>query len=153
MFCSRKANNKINKLHERALRIVYDDDISSFEQLLEKDNSFTIHHQNIQTMVIEMYKIKNGLSENSFNDIFVNIDNDNSYNLRSRCDFRVPCVNTEVCGKTSLRYFGPVIWNLVPLRLRSIETISEFKKEIRKWKLDNCPCRLCKDFVSRVGFI
>ena len=60
-------------------------------------------------MAIELYKVKYGLSENSFNDIFINIDNDNLYNLRSRCDFRVPCVNTENCGKNSLRYFGPLV--------------------------------------------
>ena len=152
MFCSREANNKINKLHERALRIVYNDDVSSFEQLLEKDNSFTIHHQNIQTMAIEMYKIKHGLSANSCDNIFVNID-ENRYNLRTRCDFRVPSVNTENCGKNSLRYFGPVIWNKIPLRIRNIETLTEFKKEIRKWKFDNCPCRLCRNFIDGVGFI
>ena len=45
MFCSRSANNKINKLHERALRIVYDDYNSKFEELLIKDGSFTIHHK------------------------------------------------------------------------------------------------------------
>ena len=55
MFCSRKANNKIKKLHERALRIAYQDDISTFEELLKKDNSFSIHHQNIQTLATEMY--------------------------------------------------------------------------------------------------
>ena len=107
-----------------------DDDISSFEQLLEQDNSFTIHHLNIQTMAIEMYKIKHCLSANCFNNIFVNIDDD-MYNLRSGCDFRVPSVNTENCGKNSLRYFGPVIWNMIPLRVRNIETLTEFKKEIR----------------------
>ena len=48
MFCTRSANNKINKLHERALRIVYDDNNSKFEELLGKDSSFTIHHQNIR---------------------------------------------------------------------------------------------------------
>ena len=50
MFCSRKAN-KINKLDERALRIVYQDYILNFEELLglEKNNCFSIHHQNIQT--------------------------------------------------------------------------------------------------------
>ena len=99
-----------------------------------------------------MYKIKHGLSANCFNNIFVNIDDD-MYNLRSGCDFRVPSVNTENCGKNSLRYFGPVIWNMIPLRVRNIETLTEFKKEICKWKLDNCPCRLCKNFIGRVGFI
>ena len=73
MFCSRKANNKINKLHERALRIVYQDDISNFEELLKKYNSFSIHHQNILTLATEMYKAHYGLSENSFYDIFENL--------------------------------------------------------------------------------
>ena len=44
MFYNRTTNNKINKLHERALRLVYDDYLSAFEELLEKDNSFTVHH-------------------------------------------------------------------------------------------------------------
>ena len=57
MFYSRNTNNKINKLHERALRLVYDDYVSRFEELLEKDNSFTIHRYNIQALCIELYKV------------------------------------------------------------------------------------------------
>ena len=49
MFHGRQINDKINKLHERALRIVYNDTITSFEELLVKDKTFTIHHQNIQS--------------------------------------------------------------------------------------------------------
>ena len=37
MFCGRGANNKINHLHERVLTIIYRDNISTFEELLEKD--------------------------------------------------------------------------------------------------------------------
>ena len=48
MFHSRKLNNRINTLHERALRIVYQDRISSFDELLSKDGSFTIHERNIR---------------------------------------------------------------------------------------------------------
>ena len=44
MLGTRSANSKINKLHEIALRIVYDDYNSKFEELLTKDSSFTIHH-------------------------------------------------------------------------------------------------------------
>ena len=46
MFHSRKLNNKIKKLHERCLRIVYSDNASSFEELLATDNSVSLHHQN-----------------------------------------------------------------------------------------------------------
>ena len=47
MFHSKKLNNKINKLHERSLRINYSDNTSSFEGLLETDNSISVHHRNI----------------------------------------------------------------------------------------------------------
>ena len=60
MFYNRTTSNKINKLHERALRLVYDDYLSAFEELLEKDNSFTLHHYNIQTLCIELCKVFSG---------------------------------------------------------------------------------------------
>ena len=37
MFHSRTLNNKINRLHERCLRIIYNDKLSNFEELLHKD--------------------------------------------------------------------------------------------------------------------
>ena len=57
MFCWRKMNKKINHIHERAIRLVYDDYITSFQDLLIKDNSVSIHHRNIQKVAIEMFKV------------------------------------------------------------------------------------------------
>ena len=56
MFYSRKANSKINHVHKRSLRIVYIDNISSFEELLKKDKSFCIHHRNIQSLAIKLLR-------------------------------------------------------------------------------------------------
>ena len=64
MFNSRGVSNKINHLHERSLRIVYKYNNSSFEDLLKKDRSFTIHQRNIQLLAIELFKVKGNLSSN-----------------------------------------------------------------------------------------
>ena len=61
MFHSRQINHKINKLHERAQKIVYNDHFSSFEKLLSKDKSVTFHQRNLKILATEMYKILNGL--------------------------------------------------------------------------------------------
>ena len=99
MFCSRKANNKINELHERALRIDYQTNISNSDELLEKGNFFSIHHQNIRTLAIEMYKVYYGLSEDNFYGICEN--SRSSYNLRSQHDLDITSVNTESYGENS----------------------------------------------------
>ena len=62
MFHSRKVNSKINHIHERTLRIVHKGNISSFEELLRKDKFFCIYHRNIQSLAIELFKVKNNLS-------------------------------------------------------------------------------------------
>ena len=61
MFHSRKLNHRINKIHDCTLRIVYNDHQCTFEELLERDNSFMIHKRNLQKLAIEMFKVNNGL--------------------------------------------------------------------------------------------
>lgn len=152
MFHDRNVNNKINHLHERALRIVYKDDLSTFDELLKIDNSVSIHHRNIHSMAIELYKAKNCLSPNIINEIFP----DRKYQgpkLRSQMDFYSPFVNTVYNGEDSLRYFGPLIWNTVPDRLKKIPSLNIFKSKIKKWIPVNCPCRLCKNYVQGLGYV
>ena len=65
MFHNRTMNNKINRLHERALRIVYKDETDenlSFQDLLDKDGAVRIHDRNLQRLAVEMYKVKNNIS-------------------------------------------------------------------------------------------
>ena len=92
MFHSKGGNNKINHLHERSLRIVYKDNISSFEDLLKKDRSFTIHQRNIQSLAIELFKVKGNLSNNIMYDIFQT--RKINYSVRSQTDFASISVNT-----------------------------------------------------------
>ena len=57
MFHSRTMNNKINRLHERCMLLIYGDKTSSFEELLEQDISVSIHTRNLQMLPTEMFKL------------------------------------------------------------------------------------------------
>ena len=52
----------INKIHERALRLMLNDYTSDFDTLLQNINDTCNHHGNIQTMMVEIYQIKNNLN-------------------------------------------------------------------------------------------
>ena len=151
MFHGRQINDKIDKLLERAVRIVYNDTITSFEQLLVKDKTFTTHHQNIQSLAIEMYKAVNNLPGENLSGFFVR--NNHNYNLRSRSEPTVPSINTFFKGQNSISYFGSVIWNSIPAEYRGINSFQVFKSEIKAWRPTNCPCRLCKNYIENLGFV
>ena len=70
LFHSRSLNNKVNKLHEWALRLVYKDENLTFPELLEMDNSVSVHHKNLQRLAIEMYKAKNNISSKPMQTLF-----------------------------------------------------------------------------------
>ena len=152
MFHSRKSNNKINLnlLHERVLRMIYNHQISSFQELLDKDNSFTVHHFNIHSLAIEMFKVINNIAATIIDDLFTTYL---SYNLRSQSKFVVPSVRTVHNGQNSVRYYGSLIWNMMPGYIKDSETLDIFKGKIRKWKPINCPCRLCKKYIPNLVFI
>ena len=67
---NRKINNRINRIHKRALRVVHNDDNAIFEQLLKKDNAVKIHDRNLQVLATEMFKVKLDIAPVIMNDGF-----------------------------------------------------------------------------------
>ena len=152
MFHSRCIENKINHLHERVLRMVYQDYNSTFNEMLLKDGSVTIHHRNIQLLAIELFKHNKGLSPTIMNSVFQNRDY-NGPHLRSQTDYQMPKINTVAFGENSLRYLAPKIWNMLPKNIKHLETLNEFKNAIKMWVPPKCPCRLCKQYIHGLGFV
>ena len=70
MFCSRRSNSLVNNVHERALRIIQDDHNSSYAELLKTKNERTIHQQNINVLMKEIYKFEKNLSPPLTDDMF-----------------------------------------------------------------------------------
>ena len=128
MFHSRKLNNRINKIHERALRLVYKDYTSSFDDLLAKDNSFKIHQRNLQKLAIEIFKVKNGIAPTIMNSVFEL--NDNPYSLRNdMAFFKSRNVHTVRYGIAS--FVGPRIWKSLPQEIKESASLQIFKSKIK----------------------
>ena len=78
-----------------------------------------------------------------------------SYNgpgLRIEKQFSQPRVRTTFKGQESIKKNSPKIWSIVPEEYKSLNSLDKFKKEIKKWKPRECPCRLCKNYVCGVGY-
>ena len=122
MFHSRKLNIRVNKLHERALRIVYQDYTSPFTELVEKDNSTTIHNRNSQLLATELFKVNNGLSPPFMNKIFVE-NAQHYYDLRKKAEFKRTNVKTVYNGTETLTFLGPRISKTVPDYIKKVTAL------------------------------
>jgi hypothetical protein len=151
MFHSRTLNNRINNIHERALRLVYKDHHANFQELLDKDKTVTIHHRNLQKLAIEMYKVKNGDSPKIMQNIFQKIPN--HYNLRNNRIWTTHNVRTVYYGTETLSYLGPKTWDILPKSLKEADSLKQFKRDIKTWKPEGCTCRLCRSYVKGLGFL
>ena len=148
MFHGREINKKIKNIHESSLRIANRDYNSSFKDLLKKDNSVCVHHRNIENLVVELFKVKENLSNTIMSGIFpTRVLN---YNLRSQTDFFRNTVNTTKFGLNSLRYFAS---SMIPIEIKNSSTVEMFKSKKCKWEPNDCDGKLCQNFLRRNGYV
>ena len=116
MCHSRTVNNKINKLHERCLRIVYNNKNSSFKELLEIDKYVPMHIKNLQLLATEMFKVYKNISPPIVRQLFKLKNND--YKLRQFSQFDLLNVKSVFCGTESISVFDPKSGTLFQMNLR-----------------------------------
>ena len=68
-FCSKSNSKKLEKIQERALRFVYDDFESTYEDLLDKSNIPSLHIKRLRTMAVEAFRILNDMSPSVLSDL------------------------------------------------------------------------------------
>ena len=103
--------------------LICNDKNSSYEELLTKDGSVSIHHRNIQALATEFYKIKNRILPELFTEIFA-CETESHSNLRRCNDFRIPSIHTAYHGSESISFVGPKICNILPVKIK------QFKKSV-----------------------
>ena len=149
MYCQRKSNNLINRIHERSLRIAYCDYVSDFEGLLSKDNSSTIHVKNVQALACEVYSTINNLNPHFMGEIFNK--KINNYSLRRPSLRRIlPC--TVIYGLETFSYRATQIWSSIPVDIQSSNKRS-IKRHVKNNRKSICKCNLCKLYVCNLGYI
>ena len=127
MFRSRIMNNKINRLHERCMPLIYRDKTSLFEELLDqsKTNLFRYTQELANVGHISVWP---HLSKYASVKYFVDLV---SYNLRSNSYFAVPNVKSVFHGSKSISYLGPKICDIVPIELKQLTSLNAFKKVLK----------------------
>ena len=147
-----ETKNNINRIHEKAVRIIYRDKKSTFKELLEKDNSVTTHVKNLHVLVTEMYNVQNNCSPEIMTKVFPTNEAICEYDLRNTSDFAARRIKTVRYGSESLSYLGPRLWNILPDEYKNLQSVKDFKAKIRSWVPENCR-RLCKIYIHHIGFI
>ena len=151
MLSERGLNNKINHLHEKALRIAYKDDVSDFKALLEIDNAVTIHVRNIQLLMTEIFKTQHSLNPTFMKEIF--IPKNNQYALRNEQPIKLLRPRTTTFGEKSISFLGGKLWHELSLETKQCVNLNQFRARIKNWKATECSCHLCRCYVAQVGFI
>ena len=142
LFSTKAANNEINRTHKRALRILFKDYDSSFDELLEKSESVKIHVQNLQKLMIEIYKTMNKLNPSyiwEFHEEKVV-----KYDLRTKNLCRLPKTLTTKFGIETLSFRGSLLWNTLGDQIKALPSVAAFKRAIKHWPGEKCNCRICK---------
>ena len=117
-------------MHEKCLRIVYNDNTSSYEELLEIYNSVSVHHRNIQILATELYLIVNGLSPDIMKDDFP-LNNNLLYNTRNRRAFHSRPIRSVTYGSEILSYLAPKIWEPCQTHMKGLQSVASFKSAIK----------------------
>ena len=122
MFHSRKQNHRINRIHERALRVVYKDYNPSFDELLEKDNSCKIHDRNLQKLVTQIFKVKMNLTLEIMKGVFEIVEG--PYALRNELKLKSRKIHCVRYGIETASFVGARVWNSLPSDLKECKSLS-----------------------------
>ena len=93
-----------------------------------------------------MFKVSKGLSPEIVNKLFQS-RKQIPYQLRKTSQFQTPLVHSVFSGTKNLKFVVPKIWAMVPNEMKQLESLWKFRNTTKR------PCRLCKRYIYRIGFL
>ena len=140
-FCSNRGMYMLEKVHKKALRVVLNDYISSYRDLLDKVSKPTLYVARIKAIAIDAYKCCVNENPPYINAMFDSVDK--PYNLRGGPLAEQPKVDTTYSGLNTFTYQAAKIWNSLPSHLKEASSLFDFKQRILKWPGPICQCGCC----------
>ena len=131
--------------------MLLNDHESNFEKLLYINNDVCNHHRKIQTLFIEIFRIKKGFAPPIMESILKG--KNNTYNFRHFQEFETERKRTVYFGLEAISYRSPQLWSLLQEHMRQLNSLDQFKRTVRQWVCNTCQCRLCEVYLHNVGLL
>ena len=149
-FHNRSLNDRIKRLQEEALCLVYKGTNSSIVELLEKENTFTINQKNIKKRALEIYKEKHKIAPKLKCELFQETETHIIYGIIIHSEhtmLKLCNMGQKYCYLWDLKY------RLSPSNIKNSEALEIFKQKVSYWKPENFPCRLFKTYIKGLGYL
>ena len=141
MFCGKTLYPKIENNHHRTLKVVYGID-DSYNNLLVSSNSVSSHQRHLRFLLTEIFKSISQINPEFMWSFFK--PKKLSYNLRKGPILNLPRTQSTYYGTNTIHFRGSLIWNNLPAKVKSNNSIFEFKTEIKKLGSIDCGCLICR---------
>ena len=140
MFCRKTLYHKIEKIHHRTLKVIYQSE-ESYENLLLESSSVSVHQRHLRFSVTEICKSTTQINPEFMWSYFTY--NNNTYNLRKWPILYLPSAHSKYDRTNSVHFRGFLIWNNLPRDSRFSKSVSEFKTKIKNFGNIDCGCVIC----------
>ena len=138
-FCKPGDTHKIEKIHERAIRFIYNDYTNDFSTILNENGESSLYLKRVRTMAHEIYKSLNGLNPTYMKELLKSREK----TMRRPLDLYIPRVKQITYGERSFKFEAPSLWNSLPLEIRGAENLKLFKYLMKTWTGPSCRCSSC----------
>ena len=142
MFCRKTLYSKIEKIHHRTLKVIYQSN-DTYENLLLQSNTVSVHKRHLRFLMIEIYKSISQLNPQFMWSFFTH--KDIPYNLRKGPILGLPKTHSFYYGTNAIHFRGSLIWNNLPAIVKSSNSLFEFKNKIKNIGDIDCRCLICRD--------
>ena len=144
-FSSANSLQKVERIQERALRFLFNDNSSPYEELLKKSGKNYMHVSRLRAQMYRNLQNYEAAEPCFLQNIFSFKSSTNlSHSLRNPYDLIHHRPNQTTYGTNSLRALRPKICNGLLNEIKSAQNINVFKRLIKQWDGVECNCNACQ---------